>query len=49
MKETEHRQMPAELLDLLWQMELFLKDYVQRLTAHDDDHTLETENSDEPH
>ena len=44
MKETEHRQMAVELLDLIWQMEQLLKDYARRLTAHDDGHTLEREN-----
>jgi hypothetical protein len=48
MKDTEHRQMATELLDLLWQMEQVLKDYCRWLTADDDGHTLETENKDEP-
>ncbi len=48
MKDTEHRQMVTELLDLIWQMEQVLKDYCRQLTAHDDGHTLEVENRDEP-
>ena len=48
MKDTERRQMAAELLDLIWQMEQVLKDYCRWLTAHDDGHELEAENNDEP-
>jgi len=48
MKDTEHRQMAAELLDLILQMEQVLKDYCRQLTAHDDGHQLESENNDEP-
>lgn len=48
MKDTEHRQMAAELLDLVWQMEQVLKDYCRWFTAHDDGHQLEPENDDEP-
>jgi hypothetical protein len=48
MKETEHRQVAADLLDLLWKMEQILKDYCRQLSAHDDGHWLETENNDEP-
>lgn len=45
---NEQRQMAAELLDLLWQMEQILKDYCRQLTTHDDGHQLETENNNEP-
>lgn len=48
MNDTEHRQMAAELLDLLRQMEQALKDYCRQLTAHDDGHQLESETNDEP-
>jgi hypothetical protein len=48
MKKTDHRQVAAELLDLLWQMEQILKDCCRQITANDDGHTLETENNDEP-
>ncbi len=48
MKETEHRQMAADLLDLVWQMERILKDYCRHLAAHDDGHCLETEPGDKP-
>jgi hypothetical protein len=48
MKNTEHRQMATELLDLIRQMEQVLKDYCRQLTAHDDGHQLESENNDEP-
>jgi hypothetical protein len=48
MKDAEHRQIAAELLVLLWQMEQTLKDYCRQLTAHDDGHQLETENNDDP-
>ena len=48
MKETEHRQMAAELLDLLWQMEQLLKGYSRYLTTDDDGHWLESENNNEP-
>lgn len=48
MKETEHRQVAADLLDLIWKMEQILKDYGRRLSAHDDGHWLEAENNDEP-
>lgn len=48
MKDTEHRQMAAELLDLIWQMEQVLKDYCRWLTTHDDGHRLESENNEEP-
>ena len=48
MTENEHRQVAADLLDLLWQMEQILKDYCRQLTAHDDGHGLETETNDEP-
>lgn len=48
LKETEHRQMAADLLDLLWQMEQILKDYCRQLTAHDDGHQLESETIDKP-
>jgi hypothetical protein len=48
MKETGHRQMVADLLDLVWQMEQLLKDYSRYLTAHDDGHWLESETNDEP-
>jgi len=47
MKETEHRQIAAELLDLVWQMEQILKDYCRQLAGHDDGHHLEPENNDE--
>ncbi len=48
MKETEHRQMVADLLDLVWQMEQILKDYSRQLKAHDDGHQLESETIDKP-
>lgn len=48
MKETEHRQMVADLLDLVWQMEQLLKDYGRQLTVHDDGHQLESEAIDKP-
>ncbi|MDO3376648.1 hypothetical protein [Geoalkalibacter halelectricus] len=44
MSANEHRQMVADLLDLLWQMEQILKDYGRLLTGHDDGHWLETKN-----
>jgi len=47
MKDTEHRQMASELLDLVWQMEQVLKDYSRYLTARDDGHCLESETNDE--
>ncbi len=48
MKDTEHRQITADLLDLIRQMEQILKDYCRQLTAHDDGHQLETEKNDKP-
>lgn len=48
MAPNEHRQVTAELLDLLWRMEQILKDYSRYLTAHDDGHCLESETKDEP-
>lgn len=48
MIENEHRQMAADLLGLVWQMEQLLKDYCRQLTAHDDGHWLESETNDEP-
>ncbi|MCF6265994.1 MAG: hypothetical protein L3J57_05520 [Desulfuromusa sp.] len=48
MTEDEHRQVAAELFDLLRQMEQLLKDYCRQLAAHDDGHCLEAENNDEP-
>ncbi|MCF6178970.1 MAG: hypothetical protein L3J63_06230 [Geopsychrobacter sp.] len=38
----------GKLLDLAQQMEQLLKDYCRQLTAHDDGHRLEQENSDDP-
>jgi hypothetical protein len=43
MKETENRQMVADLIDMVWQMEQLLKDYGRHLTAHDEGHQLESE------
>jgi hypothetical protein len=48
MTENAHRQMAADLLERLWQMEQILKDYCRQLTTHDDGHWLESENNDEP-
>ena len=48
MTENEHRQMAADLLDLVWEMEQMLKNYCRYLAAHDDGHRLETEANDEP-
>ncbi len=47
MAEDEHRQVATDLLDLLRQMELILKDYCRQLTAYDDGHCLEAEIGDE--
>jgi hypothetical protein len=44
MTANEHRDMAADLLDLVWQMEQILKDYCRLLAAHDDGHWLETKN-----
>ena len=51
MTANEHREMAADLLDLVCQMEQILKDYCRLLAAHDDGHWLETKNKknkDEP-
>lgn len=50
MASNEHRQVVADLLDLLWQMEKILKDYSLYLAAaaHEDGHWLESESNDEP-
>ena len=48
MKDTKHRLMASELLDLVWQMEQVLKNYCRWLTVNDDGHLLETENDNEP-
>jgi len=48
MKETVHRQMVADLLDLVWQIEQLLKDYGRYLTVDDDGHTLESETNNKP-
>ena len=44
MTANEHRQLAADLLALLWQMEQLLKDYCRLLAVHDDGHWLETKN-----
>ncbi|MDO3377068.1 hypothetical protein [Geoalkalibacter halelectricus] len=48
MKETQHRQVAAELFDLVRQMEQILKDYCRLLAAHDDGHCLEPSDTNEP-
>jgi len=49
MASNEHRQVVADLLDLVWQMEKILKDYSLYLSAQDDGCWLESEgNDDEP-
>lgn len=51
MSANEHREMVADLLNRLWQMEQILKDYCRQLAAHDDGHWLETKtkkNNDNP-
>ena len=45
---NDHRQVAAELLALVQQMEQILKDYCRLLAAHDDGHWLEPENNEEP-
>lgn len=48
MTANEQRQLAADLLDLLWQMEQLLKDYCRQLTAQDDGHELERKSDEEP-
>lgn len=44
MTDNDHREIAAELLDLVQQMEQTLKVYCRLLTAHDDGHRLEQNN-----
>jgi len=48
MTANDHRQMAAELLNLVQLMEQILQDYCRLLTDHDDGHRLEKGNHDEP-
>ena len=41
MTTEDHRAFAADLLELVQQMELILKDYSRLLSAHDDGHELE--------
>ncbi|MCK4622480.1 MAG: hypothetical protein KAT62_09740 [Desulfuromonadales bacterium] len=42
----DHRQVAGTLLDLVQEMEQILKDYCRLLTANDDGHRLEQNESD---
>jgi len=44
MTDHDHREIAAELLDLVQQMEQTLKEYGRLLTVHDDGHWLEQNN-----
>lgn len=48
MNQEDHKKFAATLLDLVLQMEQFIKDYCRLLTANDDGHWLEQDSNNDP-